>query len=202
MKIHVIGDDNEMKLSHSTNSERRTISDYILRNSGTLAESILQMQFEKMNNLLKTYTPYMREKCLEDIRYHLQALADAIATDSQDIFIDYISWAQFLLENLNIDKEQLITNLQCMEAVLNKALNFESVISKIISAAIEKLKSGYQEKFSESFITQDNKYKELASEYIKTVFDGRRKDASNLIMDTFKKGVPIRDIYTYRNSRL
>ncbi|MCX7653289.1 MAG: cobalamin-dependent protein [Fervidobacterium sp.] len=177
----------------------KKIYSYIVENLNSLSESILQIQFEKSPELLKTYNSYMKEKCLEDITYHLQALADAIISESPVIFSDYISWAYYLLEGLGIDRQQLILNLQCMEFVLRKVFSFEyeNTISKYILDALERLTQETSKEHAISYITPENKHWKLAEEYLKNLLDGRRKEASYLIQNTFKSGIPVKEIYMF-----
>ncbi|MEN3043531.1 MAG: hypothetical protein ABDH59_09615, partial [Fervidobacterium sp.] len=56
----------------------KKIYSYIVENLNSLSESILQIQFEKSPELLKSYNSHMKKESLEDITYYLRALADAI----------------------------------------------------------------------------------------------------------------------------
>lgn len=62
------------------------------------------------------------EICLQDIRYHLAYLAEALSLQSPALFEEYVKWVKKLLSSLGIPDEDMRINLRCMREILASEL--------------------------------------------------------------------------------
>ena len=72
------------------NALNRQVSEALKNQSAALATHMVAREFGRHPELEQRYGKIGREKCLQDAGYHLAYLAQAIAADSTDLFIDYI----------------------------------------------------------------------------------------------------------------
>mgnify|MGYP006285187777 CR=1 FL=1 len=167
----------------------------IKANKSKWAEEILDYQFNQQPKLKDNYTHEQKEKCLEDINYHLTYLAESISLSSKSLFSNYISWIKVLFKNLNLNKDGLINNFKYTKDILNEKFNEEEnyIINSFIKKAIEELKKEGEE--LDSYLVEENDLYELASNYLDTLLNGSREEANNLIINAVEDGIEIKKIY-------
>lgn len=59
-----------------------------------------------------------RERCRDDIGYHLSYLADAIALDRPAVFTDYVAWIAAFLARRSIPVDHMLATLQVVRDVI------------------------------------------------------------------------------------
>ncbi|TYB30695.1 MAG: cobalamin-binding protein [Candidatus Mcinerneyibacterium aminivorans] len=167
----------------------------IKNNVNSIAEKVLKKQLNINKNLKQNYNEYHKKKCLEDIKYHLNYLTEALANSEKDIFSDYALWAKILLNKLGIATETLIENFNIINAVLSNeySLKKNSKAVEYINYAINILVK--EEEKVKSFITDKNPLKEEASKYLEFILNAKKDKAVNLIMKIAKESTPVREIY-------
>ncbi len=167
------------------------IFDYIMKNMDVLVQEILEKQFSINPSLEKKYTSYQINICKRDIKHTLTHLAETIKFSSIKLFIDYISWAKILLDNLNISSQELIENLECVTFILKKHFSKDEfkIIEVFLKSALEEVKKEKDLKNSDITLTNE------AQKYLNFLLDGNKGEASNLIMKYIEKGKDIKEIY-------
>jgi MerR family transcriptional regulator, light-induced transcriptional regulator len=107
----------------------------------TLAEAILARQYARQPELAARYGVNGRAKCLQDVRYHLSFLAEAVAVAHPLLFADYIAWAKVLLAGVHVPAADLAVNLEIMRAVLNEVSPKEvrAAVDEAIAAGLSRL---------------------------------------------------------------
>src|SRR5690606_28781526 len=106
-------------------------------------------------------------------------------------------WAAAMLENRSISSSDLTDNLQNLRLVLAEKFDYEitDVTNPFIYFALEKLAE--KTTLNESYITEDNPYKNEANQYLQFLLGGERIQAKNLIDELVKNGADVKDIYQH-----
>lgn len=175
--------------------EKRKTAELVFSHAVEIARTATELQYKRMPELNSRYGPIGREKCMQDARYHLSYLAEAILSESQALFRDYIGWAQQMLSARNIPAKDLAVNLNCLKEALAQRLPIESfvVAAKYMNGAMNQLEEAFEP--AESFLQNDHTLKETAEKYLKFLLNGKRNQASQLILKEVENGVPVKDLY-------
>ncbi len=163
--------------------------------SPMLPDAVLKKHFKLRPELEKKYTKRLTDLYIEDTRYHLAYLSEAVKTGEQALFNEYVSWIKVFFSNLPVEEDDLILNFELIREYIKEHLSEDvsSISVRYIDTGIDYFRS--QKTVPESFIVDTNPLKLLASEYLNCVNDGDRKGAMELIMNSFKAGTRIRDLY-------
>jgi len=176
--------------------KNRELFNYIIKNAQVLSEKILALQYQYQPELKKQYTALEHNKCIKDIIFHLQHLAQSLLVENPLLFGDYVIWAKVLLNNLKIPTEHLYVNLICIKEILQEILPQQStMINACIDSAIESLLSSSIE--VPSFISNDNPHADLARQYLQLLLDGDKHKASSTILNASDTTLSVKDIYMY-----
>lgn len=169
----------------------------LLEKKSLLAERVVDREFAERPELYMRFGPGARERCLEDARYHVEYLAEAIAANDSWLFWDYAVWADTLLTRRNIPTEHLMRHLESLAdvAVLQLSSETAAAAAHFIRIAIHKLEN--PPKQPESFIDKDDPLGAVAGKYLDLLLDRRESDAARLVTHELNRGVPVRDIYLY-----
>lgn len=161
-----------------------------------LAEAVTARHYELQPELAARYGRAGREKCLEDARYHLSYLAEALRASSPALFADYVSWAKVMLSSRGIPATDLAKNLECMGQVLERDLPHEAgaLVGKFIDAGLKRLPEFPTE--LPTFI-DDGPHRELAQNYLALLLRAERHAAARLVLDSVDAGVSPKDIYLH-----
>jgi MerR family transcriptional regulator, light-induced transcriptional regulator len=175
----------------------RDISRIIDAQSGVLAEEITRRHFQLKPELATRYGEKGREKCLEDARYHLSHLSEAIAASRPKLFADYVAWAKVLLAGYGITETDLADNLKLIRASLLNRLPVDAgvVAAEYLDEGLRIIDRTPSE--PPSFITESEPHAVLAEKYLNVLLQGERHAASQLILDAVNSGVSVKDIYLY-----
>ena len=95
-----------------------------------LADAVVARQMARMPELARRYGAAGQQKCLQDTRYHLRYLAQAIWLANNALFTDYVAWVGDMLEARRIPREHLVTHLRYM------ADTMEEILPKEVAAAV------------------------------------------------------------------
>ncbi len=161
-----------------------------------LSESIVNRHYQLNKQLEQAYGPGGRQKCLDDAVTHLTYLGQAVENKSEQLFIDYILWAETLFKGINLPISHLKEHLKVMAEVLSACLPEEQSESarSAISAALSQLGKRAEQK--KSFLCQEEPLYELAREYLDDLLLANRVSASQRIMKAVQQDeIPVRDIY-------
>ena len=162
----------------------------------SLAEAITARQYELQPELATRYGPAGREKCLQDARYHLSYLAEALSASSPALFAAYVSWAKVMLSTRGIPATDLAKNLECMREVIERVLPDETgpSVREFIDAGLTRLPEFPAELPT---LIDDGPHRELAENYLALLLRGERHLASRLVLDSVDAGVSPKDIYLH-----
>jgi MerR family transcriptional regulator, light-induced transcriptional regulator len=178
-------------------SRYEEINQFLAGDLDTLVGEILAQQRVAQPELYQRYSPQQISACLQDIKYHLSYLAEALAAAQPVLFIEYISWAQTLFASLHIDPQCLAGNLQVISDVLEKRLPGELV--PLAAECIEKSLQALEQPphSAASHIASDSPLYAVLKSYLDALLAGDRKAASELILTAVQQGTPVQDIYIH-----
>ncbi len=161
-----------------------------------LAEAITARHYELQPELVSRYGQAGRERCLEDARYHLSYLAEALSASSPALFADYVSWAKVMLSARGIPASDLTKNFECMGEVLEGNLPSEAgaPVRQFIDAGLKRLPEFPTELPT---LIDDGPHSELAQKYLALLLRAERHAAARLVLDSVDAGVSPKDIYLH-----
>jgi len=167
-------------------------SDALRDQRSQLVEQMVDREFVRHPQLEQCYGHTVRARMLEDTGYHLDYLAQAIASDNETLFLDYIGWAKVMLTKRGVPAHYLATMLESMTEAVQAALppTFSGLACDYLDRTRQKLPHMPDE--VASFITDDMP---LAQPYLEALLRGDRNSASQLILDAVAHGTPVQEIY-------
>jgi MerR family transcriptional regulator, light-induced transcriptional regulator len=168
----------------------------IMTRRDVLAEAITDRQYIVQPELGMRYGDQGRVKCVQDTRYHLDYLAQAIEVGSPTLFTAYIGWAKVMLAGRGIPPEDLALHLECMREVLAEALPndaMQDVVHGTIRVGLQWL--AQLPATLPTCIADQEPLAELARDYLGALLRGERQRASCLILEAVNKGASVKDIY-------
>src|SRR5271156_4836603 len=99
-----------------------TTRDFMIERQEDLAREIVERHWKLSPALEQLYGKKGMAKCLEDARYHLRYLSEAVAAGEPALFVHYATWAKTMLSARKIPVEDLVANFEVMLLVLEKEL--------------------------------------------------------------------------------
>ena len=159
-----------------------------------LAKEITERKHEAFQELI-TQQGIEWSKLLEYTQYDLSNLANALASSSPEVFTEYVEWAAALFESNSIPLDLLKKNLAIIEEVLSSFLPSEhqALLGKYLEAGISVI--GKDSTLQPTHVDLSSPQGNLAAHYLTALLSADRDRASKLILDSFRNGVSIREIY-------
>lgn len=162
-----------------------------------LALAITDAYYNKHPELDKRYGKPVRDYVLQDNKYHLTYLSEAVAAGHPSFFANYIGWAKVLLNGMNIPTEDLVSNLRIVEAVLEQELSDledSYILKDYIQQGLNQLPALPLE--LSTFIQESHLHADLAQRYLELLLRGERHLASRLILDVVEKQqINVKEVY-------
>jgi MerR family transcriptional regulator, light-induced transcriptional regulator len=170
--------------------------DFIVERQEDLAREIVERYWQLRPALEKLYGKQGRARCLEDTRYHLRYLSEAVGAREPALFVHYVTWAKTMLLARNIPVEDLVANLEAMLDVLGKELpaSMQIPVSDYVKSAIGSLTLACE---NSSFLDPGQPLAELAQQYLSALLRYDRHSASALILAAVENKVGIKEIYCH-----
>ena len=162
-----------------------------------IARAVVGIQFERWPALYARYGEAGREKCVEDLRYHILYLAEAVAAGSPDLFREYAAWVKVLFSNLGIPTEELGESLEILRDVVAARVDAPTAerVRSCVGAALAALPDMPLE--VPSFVHPEQPFAAMAREYLDALLAGDRRRASALVLDRVGGGMAVRDVYLH-----
>ncbi|MEI7987942.1 MAG: cobalamin-dependent protein [Chloroflexota bacterium] len=167
-----------------------------LKNMETeLATEIVARHYENDPQRWAGYGEIGRQHSLQDARYHINYLAEALAVQDIPLFCEYAAWVKNLFAGLPLPEDTLQKSFQFTRDVIQERLAAPqaAAASEYIHAALAYLPQAPNA--CPSFIKEEQPHYELASKYLELILAAERQKACNLILSTADRGVSIQDIY-------
>jgi MerR family transcriptional regulator, light-induced transcriptional regulator len=175
---------------------RETIRDFIVERQEDLAREIVERHWKRRPALERLYGKKGMARCLEDARYHLRYLSEAVGAGEPALFVHYATWAKTMLIARNIPVEDLVANLEVMLDVLGKELPAPMQMPALdyVKSAIGSLTLADD---NSSFLDAGQPLSELASQYLSALLRYDRHSASALILAAVENKISIKEIYCH-----
>lgn len=162
-----------------------------------LARAIVAIQFERWPARYAHYGDAGRDKCAEDVRYHLLYLAEAVGADSPALFREYIAWVKVLFANIGLPLEELGESLEILRDVIAARVDAATAerVRACVGAALEALPTMALE--IPGFVQPDAPFGDLARAYLDVLLAGDRRSATALVLDRVEAGMAVGDVYLH-----
>jgi methanogenic corrinoid protein MtbC1 len=170
--------------------------DFIIERQEDLARKIVERHWQLRPALEQLYGKQGRARCLEDARYHLRYLSEAVGAREPALFVHYVTWAKTMLLARNIPVEDLVANLEVMLDVLGRELPASMQIPAVdyVKSAVGAVTIVNE---NSSFLDPGQPLAELASEYLSALLRYDRHSASTLILRAVENKISIKEIYCH-----
>lgn len=164
---------------------------------GAIAARLVDKEFQAHPELLQRYGAKGRAKSLDDAGYHLRYLAEALASENPQFFVDYVGWAKIMLAKHGVRAEDFLFHLQCMQEAVSESVasDLASEATRIIADAMAEFPALPED--IETFIDPSKPHAALANHYVQSLLRGERQHASRLVLESVANGIGIRDIYLH-----
>jgi MerR family transcriptional regulator, light-induced transcriptional regulator len=162
----------------------------------TISLAAVAKDYARRPELLARYGERGRAMYLQDTRFHLSYLADAIGFGRPSIFRDYLGWVADVLAARGVAPEELNENLRCVREVLDETRSPESLAIALEAfdagvAAARAAAAGAPQ--SSAPLPADG----LAKRYLDFLLRGERQQALELMQDALRSGTGIREIWLH-----
>ena len=170
------------------------VSQALLPVYDVLAKEITERKHEAFQELI-TQQGIDWSKLLEYTQYDLSNLANALASSSPEVFTEYVEWAAALFESNSIPLDLLKKNIAIIEEALSSFLpgEHQALLGKYLEAGLSAI--GKDSTLQPTHVDLSSPHGGLAEKYLAALLSADRDRASQLILDSFRNGVSIRDIY-------
>ncbi|HEX6245495.1 MAG TPA: cobalamin-dependent protein [Polyangiales bacterium] len=130
------------------------------------------------------------EQQLSAATQHLRSLSDAMLGQSEQLFVDYVEWAQTSLTARHVAPETLTSQLTLLQRVLNDELpEAAQAAETFLAAALARLAEGPAEVVSH--VTEGS----LAARFLERLLAYDRSGALSLVNAALDGGVSVREVY-------
>lgn len=178
------------------NTTNQTLGNGIETRKDELASLIVDVQWARNPQFKDHYGETGHAKCVQDVKYNLSYLSQAIASDSPPLFATYIDWVKTLFQGLKIPTHELSESLEITGSILQQLFpggETVSIIERFIEIGLKQVAT-LPEPVSSSF-DESLPYAALGHQYLEILRHGDRSSASHLILDVIEQGMPIKDVY-------
>ncbi|MFC5356246.1 cobalamin B12-binding domain-containing protein [Azospirillum himalayense] len=162
-----------------------------------LARAVVAIQFERWPALYARYGEDGRERCVEDVGFHLLYLAEAVASDSPALFREYVAWVKILFAGIGIPDEELGESLEILRDVV--AARVDPAAAARVCACVGEGLSALPGLPREAppFVRSDAPLGALARSYMDALLAGDRRRAAALVTEATTTGATVPDLYLH-----
>ncbi len=173
----------------------KSLSDYIKTNSEVFSQNMVGRQYAMQPGVWEKYGPSGYQKSLQDAKYHLSFLIEALMLESPDILTNYIEWLSVIFQAIKLPDDALKLSTILMGEVIkeNAPADLLSTLDEYIAAAITTLEAPV--KIPSTFLKPGSLFLTLAEGYLQALLKWDRQAANKLIVDAAANGVPLENIY-------
>jgi methanogenic corrinoid protein MtbC1 len=172
-------------------------SAWLIQNLDTVSRDVVALAVSKTSSIYAKYGERGRVKCYEDTVYHLHYLSEAVAGQSERLFLDYVGWAKIMLDARNIPAADFIANLKAIVKVIQRKApaKIRRSLTTYVTSALAEFSSLPQS--VPSYITNSNPLADLANDYLKLSLLLKHDDANQAILRRVEAGLRIRDLFEH-----
>lgn len=176
-------------------NDKDLVRQILKQQQGALAEAALEHFYALIPGNNKPTSPEIRTKTLQDIRYHLMYLCEAVARQEKTIFNDYVAWVKITLTSLGFSDPLILDGFIALKNALNEQLpeNLHPMVNEYLDTAIQRYPTFSTQ--TQSCLTETHPENHLAQAYMQALLHGDRHQASKLILDEVQKNNNVKKIY-------
>jgi MerR family transcriptional regulator, light-induced transcriptional regulator len=173
------------------------LADEISAKSDSMVQLVIKEQYRRHPELEKRYGPAGKQRCREDIEYHFCTLSEAVASEEEAIWLNYVTWGKIVLANRKIRTDDLIDTFTLMQDVLSE--NVSKRASAIASEFLQRTIDLYDSfpNSVPSYIDDRAPLSKLANAYLQALLSVDRNEARKLIHTAVNTGTRVEDIFRY-----
>lgn len=160
----------------------------------TIAQAAVARLYDRDPTILGRYSPDGRDKCIDDVTYHVLYLDAASANDSSKLFVEYVGWAKALFAGLKLPLKDLKASLECLAEVIEEQGMADNGAA-VVREAVERFDHLPVE--AASNIDESHPLAPLARSYLESLLAGGRIRAEELVMAAHRDGVGVKDLYLH-----
>lgn len=176
-------------------SATASLADALQTRQGMLAESLVDRQYAMQPGLAARYGDAGRLRCVEDAKFHLRMLTEAVGAACPELFLDYIAWAKVMLDRRGIPADDLARHLAVLRDLLREELGtpLAEPAMLLVDSSIRAMPSILGD--PPGFLDERAALAGLARDYLDLTLTGQRQLASQRVVDAAEAGVPVASIY-------
>ena len=179
--------------------------DALLEHKSKVAGQVINILWSRFPHYDEILGAAGKQKCRQDVEYHLMYLADAVGTESQELFFSYIKWVKDLFSSIGVSNESFRQSLIAIrEAMVDISPEKDELTGgsgkNQWESADSLLKRGIEAfdslaNVNHSYISLEAPLGELAGNYLDALLSRERDKAMRFILDAVEKGTDVREIY-------
>lgn len=184
-----------MRRSQDETFEHQFIAALLAGRQRELADAAARELMDRFPDISARYRPLPVMKWSENLGGRLADLAAAMEVCSPALFASQIAWARTGFEARGVPVDDLQRSLVCLAAAIRREIPEEelAVLDEYFGAATAALSNpGAPEESSVDGMTPA---KRIAAKYILAILQGDRLEASQVVIDAARNGMPVRRIY-------
>jgi MerR family transcriptional regulator, light-induced transcriptional regulator len=160
--------------------------------AGELAEDTVARDYQRRADWLSRFGERGRALYLQDTKYHLSYLADALAYHRTSILADYLRWVTEVLTTRGVPPSELRINLECLRETLSDRFGAERAqpMLEMLDDAVTSSRNNTDGLSGESAPPGG-----IAHTYLDLLLSGNRQVALQLIEDALRTGMSLGEIW-------
>ena len=176
--------------------ENLQVCQSIATHRDSLAEKIVARQYRSQPELARRCGNSGRDRCLSDVKRHLEFLAQAIAVGRSALFVDYVAWAKVALHGEKRSCRRSCDEPGCLlPGTEELAPDDAAVARQYVLDGLSCLPS--LPPVAPTFFSMERPLAKLARDYLDALLRADRREANRLVMDAIGQGISVRDIYLH-----
>lgn len=165
--------------------------------SSVLVDKTMRTMYERDPKLEERYGPAGKQRCREDVDFHICTLIESIAAGDPTMFLRYIEWGKIVLVTRKVRTDDLVRCLLLMQDVFEHSLTPSSAkcVNGYVQAAIEKFDSLRDS--VQTYIDPCSPMANAANMYLQALLSVDRNEARKIVRSLRQGGSRVQDIYRY-----
>ena len=164
-------------------------ADLINAQMEAVVQGVIQGIITNDPGALTRYSPAGWSKCRQDIRYHLEHLAAALACGQSRLFADYMAWAGHLFAALHLPEDNVLQSLELIDTNLQEMLADDPEAAADVQNYLALGKQGMIHALQQGQGLEEGMLDARVAGYLEPVLDGKPGMAQKYV-DDFLTGGP------------
>jgi len=169
----------------------------LTKQSAYVIEDTLKALYHLHPSLKSRYGPAGKQRCREDIAYHLCTLTEAMAAGDAEIFVKYVEWGKIVLTSRKVRTDDLLDCLLLMQDSITSRLSADAAKTAniVVQLAIEKFASLADS--LPTFLPSDQPTADAANAFLAALISSDRNEARKILRAEKQRGASYGDLCRY-----